>query len=190
MPVEIDVEGLVAAKLLNLKAVFEKSDWKTVKVINSYTACSYGETDEPGEVEIVLQKATEYGITAYRWAEEDDGGYHEKGAIVLHPDEVREDAMEHVIEQDDEPDIEDLVNKIVDTGYFGSATRKDILNVCECATEHSEGYLILRAGKITYPIESLLTTCGHLDGCDYVTLDADFQRVSYAAHALLRAVKE
>ena len=104
----VDVAGLVEAGLLDLDAVFGKADWRQVDGITAYTACVYGKDgDEPGKVQIVLESATEYGIVAYRWAEKDDGGTHERGPITIDRDNPLERTLLDRIhnERVHEPDI-------------------------------------------------------------------------------------
>lgn len=187
----MDVEGLVEAGLLDLDAVFERADWRVQDGITAYTACVYGSRgDEPGEVLVVLQSATEYGITAYRWAEKDDSGTYETGPVTLDRDEAVSGGEDYAEENDEEPDADDLIRQIVETGYFGDASSDDIRAICKEATEHSQGYLLLPAGEfVGHPIGRMWTTNGYLDQCDkYVTLDATHPSIAYAADALLRAV--
>lgn len=186
----VDVAGLVEADLLDLDAVFDLADWRQVDGITAYTACVYGKDgDEPGEVQIVLESATEYGIVAYRWAEKDDGGTHGRGPITLDRDEAVEAGEEYASENDEEPDADDLIRQIVESGYFGGADADDIRAICEEATKHSQGYLLLPAGEFCgHPIGRLWTTNGYLQCEKYVTLDATHPSLAYAADALLRAV--
>lgn len=184
------VAGLVEAGLLDLDDVFRRADWRVQDVITTYTACVYGrDGDEPGEVEILLQEATEYGITAFRWAEHDGGGTHECGPITLDRDEAVAAGEEYAEENDEEPDADELVAKIVETGYFGDADADDIRAVCEEATKYSQGYLLLPAGEFCgHPIGRLWTTNGYLQRDRYVALAASHPSVGHAADTLLRAV--
>ena len=183
----VDVGGLVEEGLLDLDAVFVQADWRTDDDITTYTACVYGpEGDRPGEVQVILQSATEYGITAFRWAEQGGG---EKGPITLDRDEAVAGGEEYAEENDEEPDADDLIAKIVDTGYFGAADADDVRAICEEATRHSQGYLLLPAGEfVGRPIGRMWTTNGYLQCDRYVTLDATYPSIAYAADALLRAV--
>src|SRR5690606_18593181 len=114
--------------------------WRVVEGISAYTACVYGTNgDEPGEVRVVLESATEYGITAYRWVERADGGTHERGPITLDREEAVTAGKEYAEENDEEPDADDLIRQIVETGYFGDADADDIRAVCEEATNYSQG---------------------------------------------------
>ena len=65
----------------------------------------------------------------------------------------------------------------------------DIKAICEEATKHSQGYLLLPAGEFCgHPIGRLWTTNGYLQCEKYVTLDATHPSLAYAADTLLRAV--
>lgn len=185
----VDVAGLAEAGLLDLDAVFSRADWRQVFSLAAYTACVYGNGDEPGEVRVVLYSATEYGITAYRWVEEDDGGTHEQGPVTLDRDEAIELGEEYAVENDEEPDAADLIRQIVETGYFGDADAASVGAICEEATKYSQGYLLLPAGEVCGPIGRLWTTNGYLQS-EYVTLDATHASLAYAADALLRAVHQ
>ncbi len=89
----------------------------------------------------------------------------------------------------DEPDADDLIRQIVETGYFGDADDADIRAICQAATDYSQGYLLLAAGGFPGdPIGRLWTTNGYLQCAEYVTLDATYPCIAYAADALLRAV--
>jgi hypothetical protein len=168
---------------------WSRADWSRVDAIAAFTACVYGhDGDEPGEVRVVLESATEGDITAYRWAEQDDGGTRETGDPTKDRDEAVAGGEEYASENDEEPDADDLIQQIVDTGYFGSADADDICAVCQAATEHSQGYLLLPKGEfVGHPIGRMWTTNGYLQ-CEYVSLDATYPSVAYAADALLRAV--
>jgi hypothetical protein len=139
----IDIAGLVDAGLLDLDAVFDRADWRDIDSIDTYTSCVFGaEGDEPGEVEITLQRSEAYGIEAFRWFERDG---MEHGDITLDRDEAIEAGEEYASENDEEPDADELFRQIVETGYFGSADAGDIRAICQEATEHSQGYLLLPA---------------------------------------------
>lgn len=194
----VDVAGLVASGLLDLDAVYDMldldavydmADWRQVDSIATYTECVYGANgDEPGEVQIVLESATKYGIVAYRWAQKDDGGTYDRGPITLDRDEAVESGEEYASDHDDAPDADDLIRRVVESGYFGCADADEIKAICEEATKYSQGYLLLPAGEFCgYPIGRLWTTNGYLQ-CDHVTLDASHASLAYAADALLRAV--
>lgn len=174
---------------LDLDAMFASSHWRFVDNIATYTACVYGANgDQPGEVEIVLQSAEEDDVTAYRWAERDDGGTHETGEITLDRDAAIAAGEEYASENDEEPDPEELIRQIVETGYFGDADAGDIRAICLEATRHSQGYLLLPAGEfVGHPIGRMWTTNGYLQ-CDHVRLGATYPSVAMAADALLRAV--
>jgi hypothetical protein len=186
---QIDVAGLVEAGHLDLDGIFAKTDWRQIDSITTYTACVFGrDGDEPGEVQIVLESATEFGIKAFRWAECDDGGSHEHGTITLDRDEAIEAGEEYASENDEMPDADELIEKIVETGYFGDADADDIKAICKAATEHSQGYLLLPKGEfVGHPIGRSWTTNGYLQNIEYVTLDATYSDIAFAADALLRA---
>lgn len=169
---------------------FDHADWRTEGSIATFTACVFGpDGDEPGEVQIVLQSATVDGVTAYRWAERSDGCMGERGPVTLDPDGARAGGEDYASRNDEEPDADDLIRQIVETGYFGDADDDDIRAVCEEATQHSQGYLLLPAGEFCgHPIGRMWTTNGYLQCEEYVTLDATYPSLAYAADALLRAV--
>ncbi len=184
----VDIAGLVEAGHLDLDAVFGSSDWSEEDDITAYTARWGG--DVPSAVDIALEEATEYGITAYRWAARDSDGPYEWGTVTLDRAGAiragKEYASEHA---DEEPDADDLIRLVVETGYFGDADADDIRAICEEATEYSQGYLMLPAGEFPgRPLGRLWTTNAYLQRDDYVTLDATHSSVAYAADALLRAV--
>ena len=185
----IDIEGLVAAELLDLDAVFARARWQVVDRITTYTACVYGsQGDEPGEIQMSLESATEYGIVAYRWAASDDGGVCECGPIVLDEDEARDAGEEYATQENEEPDANALIEQIVATGYFGDAGEDDILACCKEATQHSQGYILLPKGEfVGHPIGRMWTTSGYLQ-CKHICLEANYPSAAYAADALLRAV--
>ena len=127
----IDIEGLVAAKLLDLDAVFARARWQVVDRITTYTACVYGsQGDEPGEVQVSLESATEYDIVAYRWAASDDGGVCEHGPIVLDEDEARDAGEEYAQENDEEPDA-NLTVRNLSSGAAGKEHAGQ--QQCRCA---------------------------------------------------------
>lgn len=186
----VDIAGLVEAGHLDLDSVFESAAWtRDGDSVASFTRCCYGpEGDSPGELEIVIEAATEYGVTVYRWTEIDEAGSYESGEIVLDREEAVSAGEDYASENDEEPDTDDLIEAIVETGYFGGADADDIRAVCEAATQHSQGYLLLPKGEfVGHPIGRMWTTNGYLQ-CEYVTLDATHPSVAYAADALLRAV--
>lgn len=177
----IDITGLVNAGLLDLDAVFDGADWRTIKSITTYTACIYGTFgDEPGEVTVNLQASYRYGITAYRWAAEDESGTYECGSPVLDREEASRQGEEFATENHTELDVDEIIDQIVATGYFGDATASDIRSFCEQATGYSCVYLLLPKGYCW-------TTNGYLE-CEYVTLPATYPNVAFAADALLRII--
>lgn len=186
----VDVDGLVADGLLDLDAVFERAEWHVADDIATYTARLFGRHgDEPGEISVVLESAQRYGITAYRWAERDDGsGTYETGPVTLSRAEAEEGGAEYAAENDDPPDVDDIIGKIIETGYFGRVDAAEILAICEEATKHSQGYLLLPPGSPVHPVGRMWTTDGYLEVARYITIPATYPSVGYAADALLRAV--
>lgn len=185
----IDVAGLVADGCLDLNAVCRRAHWQVEDCIAAYTACVYGPDDAPGEVEVVLEAASAYGLTVYRWCARDDGGTHETGPLTLEREEAVEAGEEYARVSDESPDADDLIRRIVDTGYFGAADADDIRAVCEAATAYSQGYLLLPAGgPCGEPVGRLWTTHGYLQ-CRHVRIAADHGSPVEAAYALLRAVE-
>jgi len=84
---------------------------------------------------------------------------------------------------------EDLIEAIVETGYFGDADAEDIRAVCVEATRHSQGHILLPAGEfVGHPIGRMWTTNGYLQ-YPHVRLAATCPSVAYAARDLLRAVE-
>lgn len=186
----VNVAGLVEAGHLDLDAVFDQADWRVLDGITTYTACVYGGNgDQPGEVEIVLESATEYGIAGFRWAVRDDGVTYDRGPITTDRDEAVEAGKEYASENDEELDADDLIRRIVETGYFGDADFGDIRAICGEATRYSQGYLLLAAGEFCgHPIGRMWTINGYLQCEKYIALDATHPSLAYSAAALLRAV--
>lgn len=89
---DVDVAGLVDAGYLDMDVIFDRfAGWQVQDSITAYTARIYGPgRGEPGEVEIVLESASKYGITVFRWAERGSVGTHERGPITLDRDEAVE----------------------------------------------------------------------------------------------------
>lgn len=84
----------------------------------------------------------------------------------------------------------DTIDQIVETGYFGDATAEDILAICEEATRHRRGYLLLPMGSApALPLEQW-----HHIGVDadidvpHLSIAADYMHASSAALALLNAL--
>lgn len=156
-----------------------------IKTIDFYTACVYGTNgDEPGEVQIVLESATKYGITVYRWASCDDSGIHERGEIVLDQEEAIAAGEEYAEENDEELDINNLIQEILGDG-------EDIRAICKEATGYSQGFLLLPAGEpVAHPTGRMWATADSYLPCKYIRLDATHSHVSYAAHSLLRTIED
>lgn len=185
----IDINGLIEDGHIDLDEVFEGAAWTKDSEIATYTACVYGpEGDLPGEVRVILQVSELYGITAWRWRD-DDGSYGgDTGDITLDRLVAIQAGEEHAVDRDEEPDLDRLVGEIVETGFFGDATTNDIRAICEEATGYSQGYLLLPAGEfVGRPIGRLWTTNGYLE-CPHVRLDATYPKASYAAAGLLAAI--
>lgn len=187
---EIDLAGLIEDGHLDLEAIFRRAEWWRVETIASYTAWVYGDDgDGPGEAWVSLWSAEAYGLTAWRWEDEDDAGSHDAGPITLDRDEAVRGGEAHAADAGGAPDIDDLIQRIVGTGYFGGATSDDIRAVCEAATAYSQGYLLLPAGgPCGEPVGRLWTTHGYLQ-CRHVRIAADHGSPVEAAYALLRAVE-
>lgn len=187
MTTTIDVQGLIDAGLLDLEQVFKTTEWSTVEEIATYTACVYGPNGHQlGTVRVMLQTATEYGIDAWRWQEDDDSYADEAGPITLDRGEACEDGAAYATDRDESPDLDELLAKIVATGYFGQADAADIERVCEAACEHSCGVLLLPAGDFPVGPPSW-TTSGWLE-CDHVRIDADHKSPERAAWQLLHTI--
>ena len=169
--------------------MFGKSDWKNDEEIASYTSCVYGPSgDQPGTVRVSLQRAEEYGIEAWRWQDDDDSYADETGPITLDRTEACEDGAAHATDSDESPDLNDLIEEIVATGYFGKADAAAIERICDAACEHSCGVLLLPAGDL--PVGPLpWTTSGWLE-CDHVRIDADHESPERAAWQLLRVIEQ
>lgn len=103
----IDIQGLIDDGHLDLDDIFD-SDWEVKQVIASYGAHFSGSMDERTDMEVILEVAERYGITAYRWAErEADGQYGgEHGEATLDRDEAIADGKDYAAEND-ESDIAD-----------------------------------------------------------------------------------
>ena len=187
MTTTIDTQGLIDAGLLDLDRVFAQADWKTEEEIASYTSCVYGPSgDQPGTVRVMLQRAEEYGIEAWRWQEDDDCYADETGPITLNRGEACDDGAGYATESDESPDLDELVGNIVATGFFGDADAADIERICEAACGHSCGVLLLPTGDLPAGPPSW-TTSGWLE-CDHVRIDADHQSPERAAWQLLRVI--
>ena len=185
----IDLEGLVEDGYLDLQEIFDQADWYREEHLADYTLCVYGrDGTDPGLIEVWLERAEIYGIEVYRWRAGDDEQEADCGYPTLSQDEATEDGLQYAEDNDEEPDADEYIDHIVATGYFGDATASDIRAICEEATQHSQGYLLLPKGEfVGCPVGRMWTTNGHLE-CDYVTLQATYKKLSYAACALLEKV--
>lgn len=187
----LDVSGLVEAGLLDLDAVFEGAEWDRVEHIATYVSCCYGaEGDEPGEVQVSLERATAYGIVGWRWREHDAGEDLESGPVTLDRAEAVEAGEDYAEESDETPGLDSLIDEIIETGYL-AASREEIRAICAAASSHSQGYLLLPRGELPHPIDVAWTTSGYLDLPEdqWITLAATHDREEIAADALLRAIR-
>lgn len=186
----IDIYQLVEDGYLDLQAIFDKESlWTRHQHIADYTLCCYGRNgDEPGQQEVWLQRAEAYGIVAYRWRADDGEQETDRGYPTLDEDQAIEDGREYAEANDEGLDTDELLDQIVATGYFGDADADDIRAICEEATQHSQGYLLLPKGEpVGHPVSRMWTTNGYLDG-DHLQLSATHSDISYAAASLLRQV--
>lgn len=171
----------------------DRLNWKTEDVVATFTAYCYGrDGDEPGVVEIRLESASadidSATITVYRWREYDDGGAYESGETTTDRAQAVQAGRDYAEAQDEAPDVDDLIGQIVASGYFGPAAADEIRAVCVAATQYSQGYLLLAQGQLPSPIGVAWTTNGYLQEVEYITLDATYPSVEYAADALLCAI--
>lgn len=184
----VDVEGPVANGWLDLDdiAPINGADWHTEGCAATYVACCFGvDGDQPGEVEVELQRATAYGIELWRWS---DAG--EDGPPRLTEAEARADAEEHASDSDETPDIDDQIEAILDTGYFGDdATVHDIRRICDALCGHARGVLLLPRGVVpSAPLGRLWTTNGYLE-CEHIQVDATNDTLGLAAATLLASIR-
>lgn len=187
---DIDIYQLVDDGYLDLQAIFHKeSMWTRYQHIADYTLCCYGPNgDEPGLQEVWLQRAEAYGIVAYRWRVDDGEQETDRGYPTLDEDQAIEDGREYAESSDEALDTDELLDQIVATGYFGDADADDIRAICEEATQHSQGYLLLPKGEpVGHPVGRMWTINGYLS-CDHLQLPATHSDISYAAASLLRQV--
>jgi hypothetical protein len=146
--------------------------------------------DEPGEVEIYIERAECAGRPVYRWVEDDGSGAACSGKPRRSRDRAVQAAITHAIDQDDSIDIDSIISDILGSGFFARGTNaQDILEVCEAASEHSQGYLLLAADEPPpQPAGIAWTTNGYLE-VPYIRLAADHASAAYAADSLLREVQ-
>ncbi len=157
-------------------------DWYEVDQIDTYIACVFGpDGDQPGEVRVILQQ---HDGELYRWAECDDAGTHNVGDPTTKGEAIRQgEELARLI--DETPDIDECVQRVVASGYFGSAAADDIREICEHAADHSCGCILLPRGYVPRPM--IWTTDGYLQ-CDHIVLEAA-DSVALAAHSLAMAVE-
>jgi hypothetical protein len=185
----INLVDLVDDELLYLDDVFECAEWRSVDSIADYTARCYGDDgDDPGLVVVELESAKCYGIVGYRWASSDPSGQYEIGPPTIDRVKAVREGEKHAEQADEGIDLDDTLEAIVESGYFGESTADDIRAVCEEATKHAQGLVLVPAGRIVGPPGSKWVTSGYLDCDSYVSLSTNHDRVEYAAYALLKAV--
>ena len=148
MTTEINLADLVADRHLDLDSVFSNADWRSVDGIATYIACCYGANgNEPGECEVVLERAEAYGIEAYRWADRDDSGTNNTGDIMLDRDEAIEAGKEVASESDETPDADDQIADILAAGWFTSSVDADdvrkIIDYCATYNDLGQGHVII-----------------------------------------------
>ena len=166
------------------------ADWRRIEDITTYTLCVFGETgDQPGSIEVYLEMAEHDGLVAYRWSEENGGEF---GRLTLTRDEAIQEAIEHARKCDEAPDADELIEQILESGYFGEdADAGDIWDICKAATQYSCGYLLLPRGEVpAQPIGRMWTTNGYLQNAEYIKLPANHKSTACAASALLLAVSD
>ena len=144
----VDLCGLIDDGHLTLDGVFERADWRAIDGIGSYVACCYGrDGDEPGTVTVLLESAECYGITAYRWAEDDGGGADERGEITLDREAAIEDGESHATGADETPDDDEQIADILAAGWFSSqvdaAAVRTIIGYCSDHSSLGQGHVII-----------------------------------------------
>ena len=98
----IDIDQLVGDGYLDLQAIFKASKWEQCKQIAEYTLCCYGESGaEPGQQEVWLEKAEEYGIVAYRWRAIDHVQETDCGGLTLDEAAAIEEGQEYAENNDE-----------------------------------------------------------------------------------------
>lgn len=192
-------EEAVAAMIRSVRpaqlAELTRLDWvdwtRESDAAASYTSCVYGaDGTEPGTVSIYVESAEVLGQTYYRWREYDDGGSYDHGEPTLDRDQAKAQAVEQAEARDDSPNADDLIEQIVSTGYFGEATADELREICQAATEHSEGVLLLPAGEFCgRPIGRLWATGNAWLEVPHLRLAAGHDDLARAADALLRAIR-
>jgi hypothetical protein len=182
----IQIQALVDDGLLDLGKIFSSAKWDTQEIVATYIVCCFGNDGcQPGEQEVRIESATEYGIVAYRWYESESGDH---GAILLDRDDAIAAGEEHASDSDETPDLDGQIEQILATGYFGdSADADDIRSICEALCGHSQGVILLPRGEMpAQPIGRLWTTNGYLQ-CEHVQMSATHGTVELAASSLLAA---
>ena len=144
----VDLRGLIDDGHLTLDSVFERANWRAIDGIGSYVACCYGrDGDEPGTVTVLLESAECYGITAYRWAEDDGGGADERGEITLDREAAVEDGESHATASDETPDDDEQITDILAAGWFSpqvdAAAVRTIIDYCSDHSSLGQGHVII-----------------------------------------------
>lgn len=185
----IDLAALVNDSHLDLDVVFAGASWRTVDTAATFVACCFGlDGDQPGEVELKLERAEMGGIEAWRWREPESGDH---GDVCLSRDDAVAAAEEYAQDSDETPDVDEQISAIIETGYFGAdVDADDIREICEALCGHSQGVLLLPSGEVpARPLGRLWTTNGYLQ-CDHIQVAATHSSVELAAAALLAACTE
>ena len=174
MKIDIDINDL------------DRGNWEEV---DSFMARCYGPNgDELGSVPVSVCAATlaneddsdEYYVVAE--TPDECTNFH---GVYTTREEAEEAANDLCVEQDETPDLDDVMAEIKETGYF---TDPDIIPlVVKAATQYSQGYLLVTP-DISQPVGTAWTTNGYLQ-CDYIALDATYSTEEEAAEALLNAIQ-
>lgn len=189
--VEVDVQELVEYGLLDLaKLCAVSGEWTTIETVGHYvTTCDDGSMRT---IDLHIEVGGACGIEVFRYVEYDEGcGYLDGGIgpLTLDLDEARAQAEEVIQNQDETPDLGEIVEEILATGYFGAeADGAYIASIVEEATRHSQGYLVLPRRVVAGPIGCGWTTSGGLEE-PHIQLRATYERAELAADALLKATR-
>ena len=144
----VDLAGLIDDGHLTLDSVFDRADWRSIDGISSYVACCYGrDGDQPGTITVLLESAECYGITAYRWAEDDGGGADERGEITLDRAVAVEEGESHARAADETPDDDEQIADILSAGWFAAdvdaAAVRKIIDYCAEKSALGQGHVII-----------------------------------------------
>jgi hypothetical protein len=159
------------------------TDWEHVA---DFVSCCYGEQgDEPGSC-VTEIGSTPNGVWYFREGGEEHKEVH--GPFASRED-AEQEALDFAEENDETPDEDELVEEILETGYFGEdADEEDIKAILKSATAHSQGYLMLPPGMVPCPVGTAWTTSGYLEG-EYIQLNAGYDSQALAAAALLKEIQ-